>query len=353
MSISRRRFLGWLSAAGLSASAFGKAAHAATTRHFEGYPESFGVLYDNTRCIGCRTCEAACNKVNGLPPPGRPFDDLSVLDNKRRTDAGKYMVINKYDRIAKVKDPLFARTGCNHCLEPACASSCFVRAYTKTESGAVTYDSSVCVGCRYCMIACPFNIPTFEYDKVLSPRVMKCTMCYDTRLVKGQLPGCVEACPTESFSFGKRKELLKMAHERMRRFPDRYVDHVYGESEMGGTSWLYLSGVPFRQIEMREDLGVTPAPALTSSALASVPMVVGTWPLLLMGIHAVSKRKEKIAKEEQEQAVAQVLAQAKAEADKKISEAWQKAAKDKDKAVEAAVKKALEAAAEAQTEENS
>ncbi|KPK14343.1 MAG: hypothetical protein AMK69_28980 [Nitrospira bacterium SG8_3] len=350
--MSRRRFLGWLTTAGLSGSAFGKVAHAATTKHFEGYPESLGVLYDNTRCIGCRTCEAACNKVNDLPPPGRPFDDLSVLDNRRRTDAGKYMVINKYDRLAKVKDPLFARTGCNHCLEPACASSCFVRAYTKTESGAVTYDSSVCVGCRYCMIACPFNIPTFEYNKVLSPRVMKCTMCYDTRLVKGQLPGCVEACPTESFSFGKRKDLLKMARERIGRFPDRYVDHVYGESEMGGTSWLYLSGVPFRQIEMREDLGVTPAPALTSSALASVPMVVGTWPLLLMGIYAVSKRKEKIAKEEQEQAVAQLLAQAKAEADKKISEAWQKAAKDKDKAVEAAVKKALEAAAETQTEEN-
>ena len=353
MSISRRRFLGWLTAAGLSTSAFGRVAHAATTKHFEGYPESLGVLYDNTRCIGCRTCEAACNKVNDLPPPDRQFDDLSVLDNRRRTDAGKYMVINKYDPLAKVKDPLFARTGCNHCLEPACASSCFVRAYTKTESGAVTYDSSVCVGCRYCMIACPFNIPTFEYDKVLSPRVMKCTMCYDTRLVKGQLPGCVEACPTESFSFGKRKDLLKMAHERMRRFPDRYVDHVYGESEMGGTSWLYLSGVPFRQIEMREDLGFTPAPALTSSALASVPMVVGTWPLLLMGIYAVSKRKEKIAKEEQEQAVARILAQAKAETEKKISEAWQKAAKDKDKAVEAAVKKALEAAAETQTEENS
>ena len=178
-------------------------------------------------------------------------------------------------------------------------------------------------------------------------------MCYDTRLVKGQLPGCVEACPTESFTFGRRRDLLKVARERMRRFPDRYVDHIYGENEMGGTSWLYLSGAAFQSVGMREDLGVTPAPALTSSALASVPMVVGTWPLLLMGIYAVSKRKDKIAKEEHEQAVAQVLAQAKAEADKKISEAWQKAAAEKEKAVEAAVKKALEAAAETQTEENS
>ena len=178
-------------------------------------------------------------------------------------------------------------------------------------------------------------------------------MCYDTRLVKGELPGCVEACPTESFTFGRREDLLKVAHERMRRFPDRYVDHIYGENEMGGTNWLYLSGAPFKQIGMREDLGITPAPALTAGALASVPMVVGTWPLLLMGIYAVSKRKEKIAKEEKEQALADTIAQAKAEADQKISEAWQKAAKEKEKAIEQAVKKALEEAAETESEESS
>ncbi len=353
MSISRRKFLGWLTAAGLSGSAFGKVAHAATTKHFEGHPDSLGVLYDNTKCIGCRTCEAACNKVNDLPPPDRPFDDLAVLDNKRRTDPKKYMVINKYDGSVNVETPLFARTGCNHCLEPACASSCFVRAYTKTKSGAVTYDSSVCVGCRYCMLACPFNIPTFEYDIALTPRIRKCTMCYDSRLVKGELPGCVEACPTESFTFGKRTDLLNIARERMRRFPGRYLDHIYGENEMGGTSWLYLSGVPFKKIGMREDLGITPAPQFTSSALAAVPMVVGTWPLLLMGIYAVSKRKDKIAKEEKEQALAEVTAQVKAEADQKVSEAWKKAAQEKEKAIEAAVKQALEAAADTETEENS
>ena len=353
MSISRRKFLGWLTAAGLSVSAFGKVAHAAAPTHFEGYPDSLGVLYDNTKCIGCRTCEAACNKVNDLPPPDRPFDDLSVLDSKRRTGVKEYMVINKYAGSVNVKTDLFSRTGCNHCLEPACASSCFVRAYTKTRLGAVTYDSSVCVGCRYCMLACPFNIPTFEYDKALTPRIRKCTMCYDTRLVKGKLPGCVEACPTESFNFGKRTDLLNIARERMRRFPDRYLDHIYGENEMGGTSWLYLSGVPFKEIGMREDLGITPAPKFTSGALAAVPMVVGTWPLLLMGIYAVSKRKDKIAQEEREQTVADIVAQAKAEADKRISEAWEKAAKEKEKAVEAAVKKALEAAAEIETEESS
>jgi hypothetical protein len=122
---------------------------------------------------------------------------------------------------------------------------------------------------------------------------------------------------------------------------------------MGGTGWLYLSGIPFKEIGMREDLGVTPAPKLTSSALASVPMVVGTWPLLLMGIYAVSKRKDKIAQEEREQEVADVIAQAKAAADEKVSEAWKKSAQEKEKAIEAAVKKALEAAAEIETEENS
>ncbi|UCF03892.1 MAG: 4Fe-4S dicluster domain-containing protein [Deltaproteobacteria bacterium] len=351
--MSRRKFLGWLTAAGLSSSTFGKVAHAATTKHFEGHPKSLGVLYDNTSCIGCRTCEAACNKVNDLPLPDRPFDDLAVLDNKRRTDPKKYMVINKYDNSVNAQTPLFARTGCNHCLEPACASSCFVRAYTKTESGAVTYDESVCVGCRYCMLACPFNIPTFEYDSALTPRIRKCTMCYDNRLVKSELPGCIEACPTESFTFGKRTDLLKIGRERIRRYPGRYLDHIYGENEMGGTSWLYLSGVPFRKIGMREDLGIIPAPQFTSSALAAVPMVVGTWPLLLMGIYAVSRRKDKIAKEEKEQALAEVIAQAKAEADQKVSEAWKKAAQEKEKAIEAAVKKALEAAADTETEENS
>ncbi len=122
--------------------------------------------------------------------------------------------------------------------------------------------ASVCVGCRYCMIACPFEIPTYEYDNAFWPRVMKCTLCYP-RIVKGQLPGCVESCPVEALTFGKRDQLLKIARERIRQYPDRYVDHIYGENEMGGTSWLHLSAVPFGDVGMREDLGTTPAPALT------------------------------------------------------------------------------------------
>ena len=334
--------------AGLS-TAFGTPAYAAK-KHFEGYPDSFGALFDSMLCIGCRRCEAGCNIVNDLPLPDRPFDDLSVLDSKRRTDPKAYMVINRYDHSERAKGLLYRRVGCNHCLEPACASSCFVRAYTKTKTGAVIYDASVCVGCRYCMIACPFDIPTFEYDKVLTPRIRKCTMCYP-RLIEGRLPGCVLACPTQALTFGKRTDLIKIARERIRKYPDRYVDHIYGEHEMGGTSWLYLSGVPFRELGMREDLGVTPAPELTKGALGAVPMVVGLWPVLLTGIYAMSKRREKIAREEQEKAVATALDQAKAEADSRLTEVLAKAEKEKEAAIEKEVKKALEKAAETQTEE--
>jgi hypothetical protein len=208
------------------------------------------------------------------------------------------------------------------------------------------------------MIACPFEIPTYEYDKALAPRVMKCTLCYP-RIVKGLLPGCVQDCPTEALTYGKRNDLLKIARDRIRRFPDRYVDHVYGENEMGGTSWLYLSSVPFKAIGMRDDLGTTPAPKLTAGALNGVPIVVGLWPVLLTGIYAMSKRKEKIADQETTQAVAAALGKAHAEAEAKRSDELEKAEKLKQKEIEIAVNKALaeaakpkeEAVSDAQTQE--
>ncbi|MGD8521335.1 MAG: 4Fe-4S dicluster domain-containing protein [Desulfobacterales bacterium] len=349
MSISRRKFLGWLGAAGLSTTV-GTAVDAASNKQFKGYPESKGVLFDNTRCIGCRKCEAGCNKVNELPLPDRPFGDLSVLEDRRRTTPRSFTVVNRYENANSPNVPVYRKIQCNHCLEPACASACFVRAFTKNQNGAVTYDESVCVGCRYCMIACPFEIPTYEYDSAFTPRVMKCTMCYP-RISKGLLPGCVEACPTEALTYGKRADLLRIGRERIRRFPERYVNHIYGENEMGGTSWLYLSGVPFHQIGMREDLGTTPAPKLTSGALSGVPIVVGIWPVLLAGIYAINKRKDKIELEEKQEAVATALEKARSEAEAKLAEAMEKAKKDKAAAIETAVSKALEEAAQAAAEE--
>jgi len=342
--MKRRHFLGLLGATGLSLTAGVSKARASSAADVTGLPNVGGVLFDATRCIGCRKCEAACNQVNELPKPAKPFDDLTVLETRRRTDAKTYTVVNKYLPEAG-KPPVFRKIQCNHCLEPACASACFVHAFKKTESGAVVYDPSVCVGCRYCIVACPFNIPTYEYDKALTPRVMKCTMCYP-RLLEGKLPGCVEACPKEALVFGKRRELLNIAWDRIGANPGRYVEHVYGEREMGGTSWIYMAPKPsFAALGMDEHLGTASAPELTSGALAAVPAVAGVWPVLLTGLYAISKRKEKIAEEEKKAAVEAAIAKASADAEAKLAEELGKAEVANKRRIEVEVKKALEAAA--------
>jgi hypothetical protein len=199
------------------------------------------------------------------------------------------------------------------------------------------------------MVACPFEIPTYEYDNATTPVVRKCTLCHP-RVVDGKLPGCVESCPTQALTFGRREDLLKMARERIRKFPERYENHIYGENEMGGTSWLYISGVPFNEVGLREDLGVTPAPALTKGALGAVPMVVGLWPVLLTGVYAMTKRKEKVAAAEQQAAVDTAIAAANEAAAKQMADAMAKAEKDKTAAIEKEVKKALEEAEKARLE---
>jgi len=345
MSVSRRKFLGWLSAAG-AGTLVGTSARAAGNKHFTGYPGSFGVLHDTTRCIGCRLCEKACNTVNELPEPDPSFDDLNVLEKSRRTDAAHYTVVNKFAPVREGGKPLYAKKQCNHCLEPACASACFVKAFKKDPSGAVSYDASLCVGCRYCMIACPFNIPAYEYDEPLTPRVMKCTLC-QPRIEKGKLPGCVEICPGEALTFGRRDDLIDAARQRIRKYPGRYVDHVYGEHEMGGTSWLYLSPVPFEKLGMREDLGVKSAPELTAGALAAVPVIVGFWPVLLTGVYAIAKRRDRIAAKELADAVAANQAAADEALAVKMEEMRTKAAKDQEAAIQREVKKALAEAEEA------
>ncbi len=355
MSISRRRFLKWL---GVVGSGLAAAKRVSAHERFEGYRDSYGILFDSTLCVGCRSCEAACNRVNNLPPPDRPFTDLTVLEKQRRTDEKSYTVVNRYEVENSTREgpvtrtTVFRKIQCNHCLEPACASACFVRAFTKTPEGAVVYDPSVCVGCRYCMIACPFNIPAYEYHKVLEPRVMKCTMCYP-RITQGLLPGCVEACPMEALTFSKRDDVIKIARERIRKNPDRYVDHIYGEHEVGGTNWLYLSGVPFKELGLREDYQIRPAPEFTAGALGAVPIVIGLWPVLLTGLYVMNKRRETLTHMAQKQAVQEALALAKAEAEQKAKEAAKKAEEEKQRAIERAVAKALQEAAKGTKKEDS
>ena len=345
--MKRRKFIGMLAGAGACLAA--SSASAGGTHHFKGYPESFGVLFDSTKCIGCRKCEAACNKVNELPAQPVPFDDLTVMDQRRRTHHDTFTVVNKY---AVGDKPVYRKQQCNHCLEPACASACFVGAFVKDKTGAVSYDASKCVGCRYCMIACPFEVPTYEYHDPVTPRVRKCTLC-QPRIEEGKLPGCVQDCPKGALVFGRRKDLLTIARERIRKHPDMYVDHIYGENEMGGTSWLYISGVSFAQIGLREDLGVTPAPKFTSGALSVVPAIVGLWPVFLTGAYALSKRKDKIADEERHEAVAEAVAATEAEGAKKLKAAMDKAERDKQAAIDREVKKALKEAEEARKQAES
>ncbi len=299
MGISRRKFLKAAAAAG-GAGLVGKSKLASGTEHFTGYPDRYGILTDITRCVGCRTCEAACNEINKLPPPKVPFDDQSVFEKTRRTDEQAYTVVNRYPNPKPGGPPIYVKHQCRHCDEPACASACLVAAFTKTPEGPVTYNKGVCVGCRYCMTACPFYVPAYEYNDPLSPEIKKCTMCYDTRVSKGGIPACVEACPMEAMTFGKRSDLLRLARKRIIEHPDRYVDYIYGEREVGGTSWLYISGVPFDKLGFATDLGTKPYPELTRGFLSMVPGVLVIWPALLGGFYMFTQHREQMDEEEEE-----------------------------------------------------
>lgn len=235
--MNRRKFLTILGSAGV-VSALGTAKVAKAGPHtFPYYEDSYGVLHDTTRCIGCRRCEEACNQVNHLPKPSKPFTDLSVTETRRRTTAYEWTVVNKYEMNGK---PVFRKLQCFHCNDPACASACFAKCFQKLPDGTVAYDGSQCVGCRYCMVACPFYVPGFQYDEAFDPLVQKCTFC-EPRLKEGKLPGCVEACPVNALTFGKRSDLIKVARARIADTPGKYMNYIYGELDAGGTAWMVLA----------------------------------------------------------------------------------------------------------------
>jgi len=295
--ISRRRFLA-ASVAGCAATTLAGSKKALAAGAFTGYPDGMGVLVDLTRCIGCRSCEAACNKEQNLPAPDRPFDDKSVFDQTnhageqlRRPDENAFTVVNRY-RPESSDQPVYRKVQCNHCNEPACLSSCFVNAYTKTPEGAVVYNSKVCVGCRNCMVACPFNVPGYSYSSAFDPVVKKCIFCYDTRLKAGLPPACVGVCPQEALTFGKRKDLIKIGNQRIQTHPGRYVNHIYGEKELGGTSWMYLSSVPFEEVGFDPKPGNEPIINNVKDFLSTVPMVLAIWPAMFTGFHLLAKKKD-------------------------------------------------------------
>jgi Fe-S-cluster-containing dehydrogenase component len=238
------------------------------------------ILVDTTKCLGCRMCERACATANDLPEPPANVEP----GVERTTSTTQWTVVNRYETE---KGPVNVKRSCMHCLQPACASACLTRAMSKTSQGPVTWDGDKCMGCRFCMLSCPFDVPKFEYDSP-NPRIQKCQMCW-SRLEEGQVPACVEACPAKAIVFGRRDELLELAKERIYTEPDKYVHHVYGEHEVGGTSVLYLASVPFEQIGFRTDLGSESYPTLTKEFLYSVPIVDIALPVFLLGLAKATK----------------------------------------------------------------
>lgn len=285
--ISRRNFLNVSGALALSLAGSSKASAA---HSFEGYPDRFGMLSDLTRCIGCRRCEAACNKANNLPEPKTSFESSEVFEEKRRpyvADVQSYTAVNRFAANGK---PVYVKIQCMHCEEPSCASACPVAALKKSPEGAVTWNDKVCIGCRYCITACPFYVPAFEYSSAFDPKIQKCFLCYH-RISKGIVPACAEACPVEAITFGKRSNLLRLAKMRIWGEPDKYIDHVYGEHEVGGTGWLYISGVPFSKLNFPMNLGTTPFPELTKDFLALVNLTLVSWPAVFGGIYLMTNNK--------------------------------------------------------------
>jgi len=323
--MNRRKFLTILGSTGV-ASALGTAtvAKGAGTVTYPYHDDSFGVLHDTTRCIGCRRCEQACQEVNNLPKPDKAFDDLNVLNTKRRTSADAWTVVNKYTVDGK---DVFRKLQCYHCNDPACASACFAKCFKKETDGTVSYDGSRCVGCRYCMIACPFYIPGFQYYEAYNPLIGKCTFCRP-RLLEGKLPGCVESCPMDALTFGKRKDLVKIARARIVAKPERYVDYIYGEYDAGGTAWITLSGVPSKEVGFNMKLGNRPMGELTAGALGSVPMIIGFWPVLFAGVYGITKLKERVNKEDTALAVKKANEDARSAMEAAIAKVEQTQGKD-------------------------
>jgi Fe-S-cluster-containing dehydrogenase component len=273
--------------------------------------------------------------------------DQPKLGELRRIEPNHLTVVNAYD--VGGGQVVYRKHQCMHCNEPCCASVCLVGAFEKTAEGPVLYHEELCMGCRYCVTACPYYALSYEYDDVLEPRVMRCTMCLP-RIREGKNPGCADACPNGAITFGKREELIEVARDRIEKNPEKYLDHIFGEHEFGGTSWMTLAGKSFGSLGLHEGVSHTPLPEIGTSFLSVVPLVITIYPGLLAGFYAFSKRKEKLGEEEAKARVVEALMKADEATKEKLAAAATRATKDKEKAIATAVKKALAEAEKARSE---
>jgi len=241
------------------------------------------LLIDITKCVGCGQCAVACAEANNLP-----------AEEATELSATHYTVVQSYNN-----DSTYVRRMCMHCNEPTCVSACLVGAFKKTETGAVLYDESKCIGCRYCMQACPFEVPRYEWSS-LAPRIQKCKMCHD-RVAAGGKTACAEACMFGATTFGDRDDLVREARRRIDESPGEYVDHIYGLHEAGGTSVLYLSSIPFEKLGFPMNLPNEPIPALSWRVLSQIPRYSVAAGVVLFGIHWITARRTEVARFEAEQ----------------------------------------------------
>jgi Fe-S-cluster-containing dehydrogenase component len=252
----------------------------------EAPPGAVGMLYDSTKCIGCKTCVVACRQANGNKPEGATWDKQTELNANTRT------VIKLYQGPG-VQQPAFVKQQCMHCIDPGCVSACMIGALKKREFGVVTYDADLCVGCRYCQIACPFGVPKFEFDSA-APKIRKCELCID-RLKTGLQPACTEVCPRKAVIYGKREDLLKDAHSRIAAHKSVYLDHVYGETEAGGTQVLYLTSkdVSFQDLGLPK-LSAESAPHLSDAIQEGIYQGFATPAVLYGAVAAVIWRNKRL-----------------------------------------------------------
>jgi formate dehydrogenase iron-sulfur subunit len=252
------------------------------------------MLIDLTRCIGCRACQATCKQWHDLPAEATRNTGSYENPPRRSSKTWTTITFNEIEHSSTFAW-IFAKRQCMHCAEPGCVAACPVGALRKTAEGPVVYDDARCIGCRYCMLACPFGVPTFEWDAPV-PYIRKCTLCAD-RLAGGMEPACSKACPTDALLFGERGALLAEARSRIGRRAGKYVDHIYGEKEAGGTAKLYLSPVPFDKLGF-PTLGPEPIPRYAEVAMLAVPATAAAVVAAMAGTYWVIRRRAEVGDEE-------------------------------------------------------
>jgi formate dehydrogenase iron-sulfur subunit len=279
--LSRRAFLKTVCASAGSCFLLSGVEQATASESVTG--ETVGILIDLTRCVGCNSCAMACRAANELGDPNEIPTTLAP-------DA--YTFVEPIEAVTAAGERVtrYVKRQCMHCLNAACVAACPAAAMYNSGEGPVIYRAARCLGCRYCEVGCPFGIPRFNWDVGVGAKINKCWMCYE-RLQNGEKPACVAACPTGALDFGKRTALLSGAQRRIQTHPDRYVDHIMGQKEVGGTSVLYLSDVPFEQLGFPANLPEQAPPEQTEKVMSALPIVIGSVATLMAGTAFFTHRK--------------------------------------------------------------